>query len=103
MKQSIYLKFLVLTASLALFACNSKPPGGHSVAVGSPAPTINAVASVGTVIDAQTNRPIKGAIVTIDSSEVTLTNIDGSFAIKPSVNKIAARACGYSREETGIA
>jgi hypothetical protein len=103
MKQSIYLKFLVLTASLALFACNSKPPGGHSVAVGSPAPTINAVASVGTVIDAQTNRPIKGAIVTIDSSEVTLTNIDGAFAIKPSVNKIAARACGYSREEMGIA
>jgi len=103
MKQIIYLTFLVLTPSLALFACNSKHPSDHSVAVASPALTIHAVASVGTVIDAQTNRPIKGAIVTIDSSEVTLTNIDGVFAIKPSVKKIAARACSYSREEMGIA
>src|SRR5512143_2089918 len=86
--------FLVLTIMLGLCSCDASAPGNQTAAA-----LPDSQASAGRVIDARSNRPIKGAIVTINSSEEVLTDESGSFALKPSVAKIAARACGYTREE----
>ena len=59
--------------------------------------------STGRVLDAVTNSPLKGAIVTINSSEVIQTNENGLFPVKSSVYKIAVRAHGYTRAEMEIA
>ncbi|HYA14985.1 MAG TPA: putative glycoside hydrolase [Syntrophales bacterium] len=59
--------------------------------------------STGRVLDAVTNSPLKGAIVTINSSEVIQTNENGLFPVKSSVCKIAVRAHGYTRAEMEIA
>ncbi|HVO66327.1 MAG TPA: putative glycoside hydrolase [Syntrophales bacterium] len=61
------------------------------------------VLSTGRVLDAKTNLPLKGAIVTINSSEVIVTDENGLFPVKSSVHKIAARAHGYGRAELEIA
>lgn len=56
----------------------------------------------GKVVDAATLKPIAGAIVTLDAKEVTKAGDDGSFQIKPNVNRVAARACGYTRAEQSL-
>lgn len=56
----------------------------------------------GRVIDAATNKPIRGAIVTLDAKEVVLADENGMFTIRPSVNKVAARSCGYLGAEQVI-
>jgi hypothetical protein len=60
------------------------------------------VLSSGRVLDAVTNLPLKGAIVTLNSSEVVETDENGLFTVKSSVHKIAARAHGYTRAELEI-
>ena len=54
---------------------------------------------MGRVIDAASKKPIAGAIVTIDGKATLVTGADGAFAIGPEMNRIAARACGYTRTE----
>jgi hypothetical protein len=61
------------------------------------------VLSTGTVLDAATNLPLKGAIVTLNGSEVIETDENGLFLVKSAVQKIAARAHGYTRAELEIA
>jgi hypothetical protein len=53
------------------------------------------------VIDALTQKPIKGAIVTLNK-DIILTDENGSFTIKPDINKVAVRAHGYLRTEQDI-
>jgi hypothetical protein len=52
----------------------------------------------GKVIDNSTLQPIKGAIVTINDYIVE-TDEKGIFKIKTAAQKVAVRACGYSRTE----
>ncbi len=56
----------------------------------------------GRVIDSVTKRTIMGASVT-SGNTVVLTDESGAFAIRPTGNKIAVRACGYLRTELGTA
>jgi len=58
--------------------------------------------STGKVLDAATNMPLKGAIVTINGSEVVQTDENGLFPLKPAMLKIAARAHGYTRADLWI-
>jgi len=53
------------------------------------------------VIDASTQKPIKGAIVTLKNN-IILTDETGSFTIKPDIHKVAVRAHGYLRAEQTI-
>ena len=53
------------------------------------------------VIDASTQKPIKGAIVTL-KNDIILTDGNGLFTIKPDINTVAVRAHGYLRAEQTI-
>lgn len=57
--------------------------------------------ATGKVVDFSTGRPIEGAIVTVDN-EVVRTDGQGMFSMKSYGNKVAARACGYSRAEAMV-
>src|ERR1700690_2610830 len=61
------------------------------------------VLSAGRVVDASTNKPLAGAIVTLDANETAQTDENGLFQIKPSIKKVAARAYGYTRAEVELA
>lgn len=52
----------------------------------------------GRVIDAVTQAPVAGALVTIDD-EATVTDADGFFTSSKAATRIAARAPGYRRAE----
>jgi len=56
----------------------------------------------GLAIDATTNKPLAGAIITLDRQEVLRTGQDGTFPIKADVVRVAARACGYMRAERAV-
>lgn len=86
-----------LTMTVALMACNQAAPTAPSTP---PVPQRTAPAAPvsGKVIDAE-GKPLKGAIVTLNGSEVVLTDDNGGFTMKPGVSKVAARAHGYSRAE----
>jgi hypothetical protein len=53
------------------------------------------------VVDAVTQKPLKGAIVTMNH-DALLTDENGNCTIKPDVNKVAVRAYGYLRAEQDI-
>ena len=61
------------------------------------------VLSSGRVVDASTNKPLAGAIVTLDANETAQTDENGLFQIKPTIKKVAARAYGYTRAEVELA
>lgn len=56
----------------------------------------------GKVIDAATNKPLAGAVVTLNRKEVINIDPDGTFPIPQNVYNIAARAIGYTRSEVSI-
>ena len=56
----------------------------------------------GRVMDAVTNKPLAGAIVTLNGKEVLKTDQDGMFPLKAGVRQVAARAYGYTRAERMI-
>lgn len=88
--------FIILIVLIYTFACDrsaSNPPASRMV-VSRPA--------AGIVMDAAANKPLAGAIVTLDGKEIVLAGADGSFAIKPGIRRIAARAHGYSRAELAL-
>jgi len=60
-----------------------------------------ALAVTGVVLDASTQRPIAGAIVTT-SAGVTRTGEDGRFEAARAVANVAARAPGYRRAEAKV-
>ncbi len=89
---------LVLSALLALAYV-------VSLAAFTPKGSIESVASAafvptsGKVIDAATNKPLAGAVVTLNGKDVVQTDQNGLFTISSGVHKIAARAYGYTRSE----
>lgn len=74
---------LILVTSFLLSACDP----------------VNSAISSGKVIDAATNKPLAGAIVTIDSNQVVQTDDNGTFQLTPAAKKVSARAYGYTRAE----
>ncbi len=83
--------FPVLLLALSLSACD-RP--FSSVPASLPA--------TGLVIDAASNKPLAGAIITLDGREILQTGPEGTFAIKSQTRRIAARAHGYTRAEQAI-
>ncbi|MBI5183928.1 MAG: GTP-binding protein [Nitrospinae bacterium] len=57
--------------------------------------------TAGKVIDFFTERPIKGAFVTMNN-EAAVTDEDGMFVVKTMGNRLSARAYGYRRGEVVI-
>lgn len=95
MMRSKVLSFMVSVLLLSLSACD------RSVS-GSAAPPEASRPATGLVIDAAANKPLAGAIVTLDGKDVLLTGADGTFPIAPAVGRIAVRAHGYTRAEQAI-
>jgi hypothetical protein len=87
---------VILVVLIFPFACDRKEsnPPARQVDADRPA--------AGVVMDAAANKPLAGAIVTLDGKEVVHAGADGSFAIRPGVCRIAARAHGYSRAEQAV-
>lgn len=85
------LAFSVLLLALSLSACD-RP--FSSVPASLPA--------TGLVIDAASNKPLAGAIITLDGRELLKTGPEGTFSIKSGTRRIAARAHGYTRAEQAI-
>jgi len=87
------MTFAILMVLIFPFACdrNESNSAARRVDAGRPA--------AGIVMDAASNGPLASALVTFDGKEVVHAGADGSFAIKPGVGRIAARAHGYSRAE----
>lgn len=88
------LLILGYVASLTAFA--QKGPG-NSEASATPVPTS------GKVIDASTNKPLAGAIVTLNGKDVVQTDQNGVFNVSSGTQKIAARAYGYTRADVDSA
>jgi hypothetical protein len=62
----------------------------------------NSYSAMGSVIDDETNLPLKGAIVTLNGKEVVTTDSNGQFPIKSPAERIGARAYGYTRAEMTV-
>ena len=58
--------------------------------------------ATGLVMDAASNKPLAGAIITLDGKELLQTRPGGTFSIKSGTRRIAARAHGYTRAEQAI-
>ena len=82
-----------LIALIVPLACDRPAPNPPAVRTVVSSPTS------GIVMDASVNKPLAGAIVTLDGKDVIRTAENGTFIIKPGIRKIAARAHGYSRAE----
>ncbi len=95
-KGSALLLLVLLPAALLTTGCLFRDSSGEDRV------SLDNVSFTGRVIDASTNRPIAGAIVTIDRAEVVQTDGNGLFPIRASVKNVAARACGYNRMELEI-
>jgi len=91
------LVLMIVAMTAVLTACNQATPTAPSTPSASQRSAPAASVS-GKVIDAE-GKPLKGAIVTLNGSEVILTDENGSFTVKQQVSKVAARAHGYSRAE----
>ncbi len=89
---------LFFLISLFVISYDSGSPRNAQSTVTSQAPA-DPPLPTGKTIDGTTGRPIRDAIITLDGKEVIETDENGLFPLKASVNKVAARACGYSREE----
>jgi hypothetical protein len=93
MQNRIFFIFILLTAIFSFSACtdskareiNVKSNLDHSV--------------TGVVIDEETNKPLYGATVTLNGSEIVYTDEKGVFNMKLPATKVAARAYGYNRKE----
>jgi hypothetical protein len=92
---SAALTILLLSALLTTTACVYRDSGKAGAVV-------DRVKLTAKVVDASTNGPIAGAIITVDGVEVLRTGEDGAFSIRQSVRKVAARACGYTRAELDV-
>ncbi len=57
--------------------------------------------TTGRVVDFFTGKPVKGAMVTLNS-EVVLTDENGTFTVNAALSKLAVRAPGYGRTEQTI-
>ena len=57
--------------------------------------------TTGWVADAYTQKPVSGALVTMNN-EVVRTDENGRFALKGNGTAIAVRACGYLRADQAV-
>jgi hypothetical protein len=86
---------LLLSLVLTITACVYRDSGEAKAVV-------DLFTLTGKVVDASTNKPITGAIITVDGGEAMQTGENGAFSVRSSVKKVAARAYGYTRAELDI-
>jgi hypothetical protein len=98
MQNRILIIFTLLAAIFSFSACDNIKNRGFNVNPKTAIPDQTPL-SMGKVIDEETNKPLPGATVTINGSEVVYTNENGVFNVKSPVTKVAARAYGYTRKE----
>jgi len=91
----LFSAIFLLSALLTISSCVYRDSGEAKAA-------LDQVTLTGKVVDAATNKPIAGAIITVDGVEALQTGENGAFSIRSSVKKVAARACGYTRAELDI-
>lgn len=105
----IYFALFILLFFAA--ACDRSVPGAASNASAGSASVSPAAVSasppprlpaMGKVMDAALNKPLAGAMVTLDGKEVLQTAADGTFPIRSGVGRIAARAHGYGRADLAV-
>ncbi len=85
---------VTIISCIFLLACDqsaSRPVAASQAVVSRPV--------TGVVMDAAANKPLVGAVITLDGKTVIQTGANGVFAIGPGVGRIAARAHGYTRAE----
>ncbi len=96
LRSPVFWLVLLLAAFLSLFHHDARTPGNPPA---DPPTPLGYLLAIGRVVDAETGKPVPGALVTLDGRVALQTNEYGLFPIRPAVSRIAARAYGYAREE----
>ncbi|MGO9379060.1 MAG: putative glycoside hydrolase [Dissulfurispiraceae bacterium] len=98
MRNYVFVVLIAILAAVFLIAeCIHRDSGGDARVAEA------RVLSSGVVVDASTNKPLAGAIVTLDGNETAQTDENGLFQIKPTIKKVAVRTYGYTRAAIEIA
>jgi hypothetical protein len=87
---------LVILLALGLSDCDEQ----HSRVGQTPPRTSDSPSMAGCVIDSVSHTPVPNAIITLDGTNVMQADEKGQFPVTWDVNRIGARAVGYTRAES---